>query len=97
VLLLQDKTPIGRIEEVFGPVTEPLYAMRYSGPQPAPEGLARDARVFFTDALAHLVEDDVYTSGGKGCAGMRSCCLCGAVLLHGEGCYVSCAYRLASR
>jgi rRNA processing protein Gar1 len=63
VLLLQDKTPIGRIEEVFGPVTEPLYAMRYAGPQPPPEGLARDARVFFTDALAQLVEDDVYTTG----------------------------------
>jgi hypothetical protein len=27
VLLLQDKTPISRTEEVFGPVTEPLYAV----------------------------------------------------------------------
>lgn len=64
VLLLQDKTPIGRIEEVFGPVTEPLYALRYAGPQPPPADLAKDARVFFTDALAQLVEDDVYTTGG---------------------------------
>jgi hypothetical protein len=85
VLLLQDKTPIGRIEEVFGPVTEPLYALRYAGPQPPPEGLARDARVFFTDALAQLVEDDVYTTGAAGlecylCLGFCSRC---TRVLHG--------------
>lgn len=30
VLLLEDKTPIGRVEEVFGPLTMPLYALRYT-------------------------------------------------------------------
>jgi hypothetical protein len=48
VLLLEDRTPIGCVEEVFGPVTMPLYALRYGGPQPQPAGLATSARVFFT-------------------------------------------------
>lgn len=48
VLLLEDKTAIGRVEEVFGPLTMPLYALRYGGPQPPPAGLAAGARIFFT-------------------------------------------------
>jgi hypothetical protein len=48
VLLLEDKTPLGRVEEVFGPLTQPLYALRYGGPQPPPPGLAVGARVCFT-------------------------------------------------
>ena len=48
VLLLEDKTPLGRVEEVFGPLTMPLYALRYGGPQPPPAALAAGARVFFT-------------------------------------------------
>jgi hypothetical protein len=48
VLLLEDKTPVGRVEEVFGPLTLPLYALRYGGPSPAPPGLTTNAKVFFT-------------------------------------------------
>ena len=47
-MLLEDHTPIGRVEEVFGPLTQPLYALRYGGPTPPPAGLATQARVFFT-------------------------------------------------
>jgi hypothetical protein len=39
---------IGRVEEVFGPATHPLYALRYAGPQPPPASLAVNTRVFFT-------------------------------------------------
>lgn len=53
VLLLEDKTPIGRVEEVFGPLTMPLYALRYAGPQPPPAALATSARVFFTGKCSH--------------------------------------------
>ncbi|KIY96765.1 hypothetical protein MNEG_11199 [Monoraphidium neglectum] len=40
VLLLEDRCPVGRVEEVFGPVTQPLYAFRYEAQQlkPAPQG-----------------------------------------------------------
>lgn len=31
VLVLGDRTPIGRVEEVFGPVATPFYALRYAG------------------------------------------------------------------
>lgn len=47
-MLLDDKTPIGRVEEVFGPLSQPLYALRYGGPQPPPDSLQQHARVFFT-------------------------------------------------
>ncbi|MEW5313563.1 MAG: hypothetical protein WDW38_005121 [Sanguina aurantia] len=31
VLVLGDRTPVGRVEEVFGPVATPFYALRYAG------------------------------------------------------------------
>eukprot|EP00775_Hariotina_reticulata_P008434 gene8434-8616_t len=57
VLLLEDRSLIGRIEEVFGPVTAPMYAMRYAGPQPPPAALCPGSRVFTTERLKQLVDD----------------------------------------
>lgn len=31
VVCLPDRTPLGRVEELFGPVDEPLYCLRYAG------------------------------------------------------------------
>ena len=31
VICLEDRSPVGRIEEVFGPVMMPLYALRCAG------------------------------------------------------------------
>jgi hypothetical protein len=45
VLVLAGRQLLGRVEEVFGPVTHPLYALRYGGPQPMPPEVAKDAQV----------------------------------------------------
>ena len=43
--LAADRHPLGRIEEVFGPIHAPLYALRYAGGGETPPGLAVGAAV----------------------------------------------------
>ena len=45
VLCLDNRTPLGRIEDIIGPVAEPLYLLRYAGPEPMPEAVRPGARV----------------------------------------------------
>ncbi|KAJ9507704.1 hypothetical protein QJQ45_019119 [Haematococcus lacustris] len=46
VLVLDEtRQAIGRIEEVFGPVTQPFYALRWSSPGPPPPALKPGARL----------------------------------------------------
>lgn len=53
VLVLQDRTVIGAIEDIFGPVQAPLYALRCVGDPP--DGLIPEASVFSVDRLAQFV------------------------------------------
>ncbi|KAI3431398.1 hypothetical protein D9Q98_004451 [Chlorella vulgaris] len=55
VLVLEDRTPIGCIEEIFGPVVSPFYALRYGGAQPMPAALQQGATVCSVDRLADFV------------------------------------------
>lgn len=70
VLVLPERHPIGRIEEVFGPITEPLYALRYAAPAPMPESLKPGARVFSVPRLSSQINpEDVYGRSGPRAAG----------------------------
>ena len=55
VLCMEDRTPVGRVEEVFGPVTAPLYALRWAGPGPLPASLTAGAPLCTTAKLAEYV------------------------------------------
>jgi H/ACA ribonucleoprotein complex non-core subunit NAF1 len=70
VLVLQDRTPLGRIEDVFGPVKQPLYVLRYGGEGRAPPGATVGATVFAVDKFAEFVVPDKCVAKGlvrKGC------------------------------
>jgi rRNA processing protein Gar1 len=58
VLCLGDRTVIGRVEEVFGPVTCPLYALRWAGKQDAPSSLCSGANVFSVPRLCGFIPLD---------------------------------------
>ncbi|KAK9808611.1 hypothetical protein WJX72_000537 [[Myrmecia] bisecta] len=61
VLCLADRTPLGRIEEVFGPVMSPLYALRYAGGGELPASVVPGARVCSVEKFsAFVLPDQLY-------------------------------------
>ncbi|GAX75094.1 hypothetical protein CEUSTIGMA_g2538.t1 [Chlamydomonas eustigma] len=61
VIFLDDRTPVGRVEEVFGPIMMPLYAFRYAGKGRPPAALHEGAAVYSVPRLrTFLLQDDVY-------------------------------------
>lgn len=45
LVLAEGRVALGRVEEVFGPVAAPLYALRYAGPGELPPAAAPGAQV----------------------------------------------------
>lgn len=64
MLILEDRTPLGRIEDVFGPVKQPLYVLRYGGDGGAPPGASVGATVFAVDKFAEFVVPDKLVAKG---------------------------------
>ena len=63
VLCSQERTPIGRIEDTFGPVMSPLYALRWAGQGDMPATVAVGSAVFTTQKLAeYLLAEQLYTN-----------------------------------
>eukprot|EP00887_Chlorella_sp_A99_P002322 scaffold10.g2322.t1 len=64
VLVNSERQPVGCVEDVFGPVISPLYALRYAGPgdaAPPPPG----ATLYSVDRLAGFVlTDDLLVARG---------------------------------
>ena len=57
VLCLEDRTPLGRVTEVFGPIQAPLYALRYSGSAgPLPGTVTAGAHVCAVEKYASALE-----------------------------------------
>lgn len=59
LLVLEDRTVVGRVEEVFGPVTQPMYALQYAGKPPQPKSVtagepAAGCQSFLTDGLLRI-------------------------------------------
>ena len=60
VLCLSDRLPLGRIEEVFGPITAPLYALRYTGAvTPLSDSVSAGSQVFAVEKHAVTLEPEV--------------------------------------
>lgn len=58
VLCLEDRKPLGRIEEILGPVMCPIYALRYAGDGGTmPAEVAPGARVCSVDRFSHKLEE----------------------------------------
>jgi len=55
VLCLPDRHGLGRVEEVFGPVDEPLYTLRYAGGGEMPPEVAAGAQVFSVERFSTYV------------------------------------------
>ena len=64
VLCLASREPIGKVEEVFGPVMQPLYSLRYAcGPTP-PAELAVGAAVCALERLTqYVLPEELYAKG----------------------------------
>jgi H/ACA ribonucleoprotein complex non-core subunit NAF1 len=64
VLCLSTLQPIGKVEEVFGPVMQPLYSLRYAcGAAPPPE-LAVGAQVCSLERLTeYILPEELYVKG----------------------------------
>lgn len=55
ILCLEDRTVLGRVEEVFGPVKAPLYALRYAGKGAIPQAVQAPAWVFSVEKYTEFV------------------------------------------
>lgn len=55
LLLLSDHTPIGTVEDVFGPVSQPLYALRWAGSGEIPSTLKPGTCIYTVDRLAKYI------------------------------------------
>ncbi|CAL8470156.1 g9698 [Coccomyxa elongata] len=64
VLCLASREPIGKVEEVFGPVMQPLYSLRYAcGPAP-PAELAVGAAICALERLTqYVLPEELYVKG----------------------------------
>lgn len=64
VLCSEERLPVGRIEDTFGPVMCPLYALRWAGQGEMPSSVAVGSPVFTTQKLAeYLLAEQLYTNG----------------------------------
>lgn len=74
VLCMEDRTIIGRIEEVFGPVAKPLYALRFAGKESALSSTQPGSKIFSVPRLCGFIPlDDLKAyrdrKGGEGLGG----------------------------
>lgn len=62
VLCSEDRIPIGRIEDVFGPVMCPLYTLRWAGQGDMPPSVVLEGPLYTTQKLAeYLLPEQLYT------------------------------------
>lgn len=55
MLCLADRQPLGRVEEVFGPVDEPLYSLRYACGSEPPAELQTGAAVMSLERMSTYI------------------------------------------
>ncbi|KAK4286188.1 hypothetical protein QN277_002780 [Acacia crassicarpa] len=61
----ETRTPLGFVDEVFGPVRNPYYVVRYNSENEVPTGIHQGALISFVPAFANLVlnKKDLYKKG----------------------------------
>jgi len=64
VVCLDDRTALGRVDDVFGPVTEPFYTVRFAKESDIPAGAVTGATVFYPgDASSFVMPDAIKNQG----------------------------------
>ncbi|CAL1374075.1 unnamed protein product [Linum trigynum] len=56
--LTEKRSPLGLIDEIFGPVKNPFYAVRFNSESEAPEGISEGALISFVPEFAGFVLSD---------------------------------------
>lgn len=64
VVCMSVEEPLGRIQEVFGPVQAPMYALAYAGTQPMTDAVQPGASVFAVERLSVLLAPDQLETPG---------------------------------
>ena len=68
ILCLPNRTPLGRVEEVFGPVTEPLYSLRFAGGTEVPMEVRQGAAVCSVERFnTYVLPEAVQQAGWPPC------------------------------
>jgi hypothetical protein len=77
-VLDEARVPVGRVEEVFGPVTQPFYVLRWAGSGDAPQALSPGAAISTVPRLMAAVVPEALvrdTNGGHtGGGGWQTSC-----------------------
>ncbi|KAF4322182.1 hypothetical protein BBO99_00002082 [Phytophthora kernoviae] len=64
VLCLEDRTVLGCVDEIFGPVLMPMYLVRYENAAKIPQKAAMNAAVFYpTEHATYIVPEDIKDKG----------------------------------
>ena len=73
VLCLGPDEALGRIQEVFGPVHAPLYALSYAGGDSMPPAVTTGASVLAVERLSVLLSSEhLKMQQARGCFGVQS-------------------------
>lgn len=63
-LCLGDRAPVGRVEDVFGQVMEPLYSLRYACGPSMPSELTQGAELYCVQRLTeYILPQELYVKG----------------------------------
>lgn len=63
-LCLGNRAPVGEVEDVFGPVMEPLYSLRYACGPTMPSEIAVGAEIFCIQRLTeYILPQELYVKG----------------------------------
>jgi H/ACA ribonucleoprotein complex non-core subunit NAF1 len=66
-ICLGDRAPVGRVEDVFGPVMEPLYSLRYACGPSMPSGITQGAELYCIERLTdYILPQELYIKGYVG-------------------------------
>lgn len=70
LLCTAEREPLGRIDEVFGPVSSPRYTVRREASQAFPENVTPGIKVFYVEpevkfVVANTLHKKVRTEGGR--------------------------------
>jgi len=71
ILVLEDRTKLGRVEEVFGPVTMPFYNFRYSEGDALPESVRAGVSIYAVSQAASFVKPEELDSKGYDASGVH--------------------------
>ncbi|RAL42906.1 hypothetical protein DM860_009413 [Cuscuta australis] len=63
--ITETRTPLGIVDEIFGPVKNPYYIVRYNSEDEVPDGIQQGTLVSFVQEFAHHVLNDknIYKKG----------------------------------